>query len=165
MRQLLRGQPLDSRPITRVLDTWLAHRPALQTLAVFAPLPGEVDLMELTASHPERRWVYPRVIGVNLTFHVVKTPAAELVSGAFGILEPSPDLPEVTVAEIDAFFCPGLAFNPAGGRLGRGKGFYDRMLAHARPNALKTGVCFPCQIVADTYAEAHDIHMDEVICE
>jgi 5-formyltetrahydrofolate cyclo-ligase len=37
------------------------------------------------------------------------------------------------------------------------------MLAHARPDALKTGVCFPCQIVADTCAEAHDIRMDEVI--
>lgn len=163
MRRLLRDQPLDSQPITRILDVWLAEHPALQTLAVFAPMPGEVDLTDLTARHPERRWVYPCVIGHDLSFHVVKTPATELVFGAFGILEPSPGLAEIPVAEIDVFFCPGLAFDPAGGRLGRGKGFYDRMLARARPNALKTGVCFPCQIVADTYAEAHDIHMDEVI--
>ena len=165
MRRLLRDRTLDSRPVNRILDAWLTHRPALQTLAVFAPLPGEVDLMELTARHPERRWVYPRVTGQNLTFHVVKTPAADLASGAFGILEPSPDLPEIPLEEIDAFFCPGLAFDPDGGRLGRGKGFYDRMLANARPDALKAGVCFPCQIIADTYAEAHDIHMDEVISE
>jgi len=163
MRQLLRDQPLDSQPIHQILDAWLTHRPALQTISIFAPLPGEVDLMDLTAVHPARRWVYPRVTGQDLTFHVVKTPATELVSGAFGILEPTPGLAEIPVAEIDAFFCPGLAFDPAGGRLGRGKGFYDRMLARARPDTLKIGVCFPCQIVSDTYAEAHDIRMDEVI--
>lgn len=163
MRHLLRDHPQDSRPIHRILDAWLARRPALQTFAVFSPLPGEIDLMELTANHPDRRWAYPRVTGKNLTFHIVKTPATELATGAFGILEPPPDLPEIPVAEIDAFFCPGLAFDASGGRLGRGKGFYDRMLAHARPDALKIGIGFTCQIVADTHAEPHDIHMDEVI--
>lgn len=163
MRQLLRDHPLSSRQHHPILDAWLAQRPALQTLAVFSPLPGEVDLIEFTANHPDRRWVYPRVTGKNLTFHVVKTPATELTSGAFGILEPPPNLTEIPVAEIDVFFCPGLAFDASGGRLGRGKGFYDRMLAHAHPDALKIGIGFTCQIVPNTHAEPHDIHMDEVI--
>jgi 5-formyltetrahydrofolate cyclo-ligase len=78
-------------------------------------------------------------------------------------LEPLPCLPELPVARIDAFFCPGLAFDSHGGRLGRGRGFYDRMLAQARPDALKVGVCFPRQLVSDTCPEAHDVRMDELV--
>jgi 5-formyltetrahydrofolate cyclo-ligase len=164
MRRVLREITLDSAPIRRALDSWLGQHPRLQTLAVYSPLPGEVDLTPLASRYPERRWAFPRVTGDHLVFHLVIHADRELVPGVFGILEPSPELPEIPVAEIDAFLCPGLAFDLHGGRLGRGKGFYDRMLAHARPDALKTGVCFPCQIVADTHSEAHDMRMDEVVC-
>jgi len=93
----------------------------------------------------------------------VEDPCAGLSPGAMGILEPLPHLPQVGIAEIDAFLCPGLAFDARGGRLGRGKGFYDRMLARARPDALKMGVCFPQQLVPDVFAQEHDIPMDGVL--
>jgi 5-formyltetrahydrofolate cyclo-ligase len=163
MRRVLRENEHDSLPVRRALDDWLSQQPGLRTIAVFAALPGEPDLAELTTAHPERRWVYPRVDGDELVFHIVTNPARELMSGAYGILEPSPALAIVPLLEIDAFICPGLAFDHNGGRLGRGKGFYDRMLANAREDALKIGVCFAFQIVPDTHSETHDILMNEVV--
>lgn len=163
MRRLLRGAPQDSRAVCHELDRWLANRPELQTIAVFSALPGEIDLSELVARHPHRCWVYPRVAGYRLTFHAVRQPSADLAPGAFGIQEPAASLPEIVIAQIDAFLCPGLAFDARGGRLGRGRGFYDRVLAGARSDALKVGVCFASQIVPDTFPESHDVHMDEVV--
>lgn len=163
LRRMLRAESLDSRAVCAAVDDWLANQPGLRTIAVFAALPGEVDLSELVARHVDRCWVYPRVAGDHLIFHVMRDPAADLVPGAFGICEPSPTLVEVAVTQIDAFLCPGLAFDPHGGRLGQGRGFYDRLLAAARPDALKVGVCFARQIVPDTFQEPHDMRMDVVV--
>lgn len=159
MRQILRDHETDSAPVCEALHRWLAARPALRTIAVYSPLPGEVDPSAAIARHPELRWVYPKVAGHRLTFHT----GENLTAGSFGILEPHPDTPEVPLREIDAFLCPGLAFDQDGGRLGRGRGFYDRLLANARPDALKIGICFPQQLVEDTFSEPHDIRMDAVI--
>jgi 5-formyltetrahydrofolate cyclo-ligase len=165
MRRMLRVAAADPQPICEAIFHWLSSRPTLQTIAVFAALPGEVDLTELVACHPGHRWVYPRIDANDLRFHAVQNPALELISGAFGVREPSSALPEIPIHQIDAFLCPGLAFDIRGGRLGRGRGFYDRVLADARPDAEKIGVCFHSQIVPDTFSEAHDIHMDDVLCE
>ena len=135
MRSLLREQPADSAALRPAIGRWLAAHPERQTIAVFSALPGEVDLTKIVAAHPERRWVWPRVEGDDLYFHQVEKPDAQLMPGAFGVREPSPDLPVVPVDRIDAFLCPGLAFEPHGARLGRGRGFYDRMLSKARPGA------------------------------
>lgn len=163
MRRLARGHLPISRPVCDALERWLANHHGLVTIAVFAALPGEVDLTELVARHPDRRWVYPRVTGHDLAFHAVADPAVELTGGAFGVREPSPTRPPVTIDRIDAFLCPGLAFDVHGGRLGRGRGYYDRMLAGARPGALKIGVCFARQMVPDTYPEPHDVRMDAIV--
>ena len=162
MRALARTHRLDSGPVCAALERWLADHP-VHRIAVFAALPGEVDLAEWIARHPERCWVYPRVAGATLTLHAVADPAAGLLAGAFGIREPSPALAQIAVGRIDAFVCPGLAFDARGGRLGRGRGFYDRLLAGIRPDAVKIGVCFAAQMVPDTFGEPHDVRMDQVI--
>ena len=159
----MRENPVDSDAIHPAVLKWLADHPALETIAIFSALPGEVDLTDITLRHPERNWVWPRVAGEELQFHLVSHPATQLTTGTFGIREPSLELPLIAVHEIDAFLCPGLAFDLRGGRLGRGRGFYDRMLSKARPDAIKVGVCFPWQIVPDTFQEAHDVPMNEVL--
>jgi len=156
-------EPPDSQAQRVALQRWLGQHPELRVIAVFAALPGEVDLAELVVSHPQCCWVYPRVTGSSLVFHVVENPRVQLVAGAFGIHEPASHLAEIPLERIDAFLCPGLGFDPHGGRLGRGHGYYDRMLAGARADALKVGVCFPYQKVADTFAQAHDVRMDWVV--
>ncbi|MEI7908647.1 MAG: 5-formyltetrahydrofolate cyclo-ligase [Verrucomicrobiota bacterium] len=163
IRQLLRGAPRESEGVREALRRWLAARPALRTVALFAALPGEIDLLPLLASAPDRRWLFPRVCGEDLVFCEVRDPACDLQPGSLGIREPSPALPGVPLSEIDVFLCPGLAFDPLGGRLGRGRGYYDRALAASRPDALKLGICHPCQLVADTFPQAHDVIMDAVI--
>ena len=163
MRQAIRELVPASDKANAALYQWLRDRPALRTIAVYSPLPGEVDFAATHQQLAELTWVYPKVSGNALSFHPVNDPATELIAGAFGILEPSEGLPAVAVHEIDVFICPGLAFDPRGGRLGRGRGFYDRMLAQARTDALKVGACFEIQWVEDTHAEAHDIPMDHVI--
>ena len=163
MRSLLRDGLRDSGTVCEAARRWLAARPALRTVALYAALADEVDLLPLVAWDAGRRWVFPRVCGEDLVFHEVRGVADDLAPGSCGIREPSPALPRVPIPEIDVFLCPGLAFDPNGGRLGRGRGYYDRALASARPDALKLGICHPIQRVADTYRQAHDVAMDEVI--
>ena len=163
MRQLLRDGPWESGTVCDAARRWLEARPALRTVALYAALVEEVDLLALVAWDPGRRWVFPLVSGEDLVFHEVRNVGEDLASGACGIREPSTALPRVPIPAIDVFLCPGLAFDPNGGRLGRGRGYYDRALASARPDALKLGICHPIQCVADTYREAHDVAMDEVI--
>jgi 5-formyltetrahydrofolate cyclo-ligase len=164
MRRLLRDRQLDPARTVAALADWLSSHPDLLTLAVYSALPGEVDLSALVATHPQRRWVYPKTGNDHqLTFHAVQQPGLELVPGAFGILEPADHLDEVPVGDIDAFICPGLAFDLRGGRLGRGRGYYDRILANARRDAQKIGVCHPFQCIEDTFPQDHDIFMDCVI--
>jgi 5-formyltetrahydrofolate cyclo-ligase len=103
------------------------------------------------------------VRGEDLKFYRVKNIEEEMQLGAFGILEPKDDLEEVSVDAVDVFLCPGLGFDRKGGRLGRGRGFYDRMLKHAKPDAVKIGVCFPFQIVEEIALESHDVLMDMVV--
>ena len=164
MRAILRARAPDSGAVCAALERWLAGCHGVRWISVFAALPGEVDLSEFIVRHPEQGWVYPRVAGTTLTLHVVGDPAAELSVGSLGIREPSPALPQFAVARIDAFLCPGLAFDGHGGRLGRGRGYYDRLLAGARPAALKIGVCAAHQIVPDTFPQPHDVRMDSVVC-
>ena len=163
MRKEMLAHKRDSGPVCETAFRWLADHSFIQSIAVFAALPGEPDLTELVARHPDRKWVYPKVVGEHLAFYVVEDPAMDLSPGAFGILEPTAAQPEVAIGEIDAFICPGLAFDAKGGRLGRGRGFYDRTLAMARPSAVRIGVCFENQLVPDTYSEAHDVMMNQVI--
>ena len=65
---------------------------------------------------------------------------SELVEGAYKILEPKDELrnlpaKKVRPEELDVVMVPGTAFDPRGGRMGQGKGYYDRLLARARPDA------------------------------
>lgn len=163
MRRLLLAGRHDAEPVRCSLLRWLAEHPQCVTIATYAALPGEVDLMPAVRARPERRWVFPRVVGETLVFHHVSRPEDDLVAGAFGVAEPLVSLPLVPIGEIDAFLCPGLAFGRDGARLGRGRGFYDRLLACARPGAIKLGIAFAHQLHDTIPCDPHDVRMDGVI--
>jgi 5-formyltetrahydrofolate cyclo-ligase len=165
LREMLRREARsgDSEAVRNAVADWIRRHPQVHTIATFAALPDEVDLTELVTLFPEKRWLFPRVDGEGVCFHASTDPANDLVRGAFGILEPSADSLIVSLDEIDAFLCPGMAFDHQGGRLGRGKGFYDRLLSQARTDAHKIGIAFPSQIIPNTHCEPHDILMDEII--
>jgi 5-formyltetrahydrofolate cyclo-ligase len=91
----------------------------------------------------------------------VITDSAQLVRGPFGALEPGPGCPLCPLNQLDLILVPGVAFDLAGRRLGRGKGFYDRLLAAVRGH--KCGVAFEEQIVADLPEEPHDVRVDSIV--
>ena len=67
---------------------------------------------------------------------------------------------------IDTVLVPGVAFDARGGRLGHGKGFYDRMLARLGGRArCRIGVAFGFQIVEAVPCGPHDIRMEAVVVE
>ncbi len=158
MRAMAPPDPSVSAALREGIARWLAERPGLGTVAAFAALPDEPDLLPLLETLPERRWILPRVAGADLVLHEVPDAAA-LSPGAFGIMEPGTGAAVVPPGEIDVFFCPGLAFDAGGGRLGRGKGYYDRLLAAARPDAEIAGVVPSAQIVPAVPALPHDVRM------
>jgi 5-formyltetrahydrofolate cyclo-ligase len=95
---------------------------------------------------------------------------SELVEGAYKILEPRLELrtlPEKRVEpeELDLVMVPGTAFDPRGGRMGQGKGYYDRLLARARPDAPLVALAFDCQVFDEIPVAPHDVFMDKVITE
>lgn len=158
---LLNHSP-DSRPVVERLVRHLELFPDARIVASYMALPGEVDLRELYG-RIEKQWVFPRVSQDELKFYRVNNIDEDMRVGAFGIMEPKDGLDEVRVEQVDVFLCPGLGFDRKGGRMGRGKGFYDRILKQAKPEAVKIGVCFPFQIVEDIVMEEYDVRMDLVV--
>ena len=67
--------------------------------------------------------------------------------------------------DVDLVIVPGLAFDERGGRLGRGAGFYDRVLGGLRPGAWKIAVAFECQIVESVPMEEHDQRVHAIVTE
>ena len=94
----------------------------------------------------------------------------ELQPRRFGVPEPLLDLQRgpgrhVDVAEADVILVPGVAFDTRGGRVGYGKGYYDRLLAQARPDAALVAAAFDCQLLDEAPLDEHDILMDIVVTQ
>ena len=83
--------------------------------------------------------------------------------GAFGIWEPKPDGEEAVEGAIDLIIVPGVAFDRQCHRLGRGRGFYDRLLSSL--DVPKVGICFDFQLVPSVPVESFDYPMDHVVTE
>ena len=143
------------------LDCWRNAR----TILTYHPLQNEVDLLPLLDEENAKEWIFPRVDGESLSLHCW-APHAPWLKGAFDIREPDPQhWVEVDIETIDLALIPGLAFDRNGGRLGRGKGFYDRLLASEGFRALKIGIITERFLLAGIPTESHDIGMDLVITE
>lgn len=130
------------------------------TIATFMPVGGEPGFACLLHRLlPERTLVYPvcSVSGRNLSFHEAATPPSRVAR--WGILEPEPDSPPAGPERIDAYICPGIAFDRRGGRLGLGAGYYDRFLCRKRHDALLIGIGYDWQLVDRVPMEAHDVPM------
>lgn len=94
----------------------------------------------------------------------------ELELGMYRILEPRAELrtvgeKKVLPQELDFVMVPGVAFDREGGRTGHGKGYYDKLLQHARPDAPLVALAFECQMFPEIPMQPHDIFMDAVVTE
>ena len=94
----------------------------------------------------------------------------ELAVGMYKILEPHAELrdkPEkhVKPEDLDLVMVPGVGFDHRGARMGHGKGYYDKLLQHARPDTPLVALAFECQMFPEIPVAGHDIFMDQIITE
>lgn len=94
----------------------------------------------------------------------------ELEIGMYKILEPRAELrglaeKQVNVELLDLIMVPGVGFDRRGARTGHGKGYYDKLLQHARRNTPLVALAFECQMFDEIPMADHDIFMDKIITE
>jgi len=100
----------------------------------------------------------------SLTLCRVRSIDKDLKKGAYSIMEPKAFCEERPISRMDVVILPGVAFDRKGGRLGRGGGYYDRLLRKAG-KVVKVGLCFREQIVKKVPMKAHDVRVDRVITD
>ena len=135
-----------------------------QVVLLYHALPDEVSTAVLMEAGMKegKRVLLPVVVGDELELRVYEGPEA-MKKGAFGILEPTGEVfPPAQYEDIQLAIVPGVAFDPDGHRLGRGKGYYDKLLPRLK-NAFKMGICWSFQRLQQIPAEAHDVKMDWTI--
>lgn len=86
----------------------------------------------------------------------ITNPAADFEIGSLGILEPRKEIEAADASLPNFAVIPGLAFDLHGYRLGRGGGFYDRLLADPAFRAYTCGLCFERQVLNNLPREPHD---------
>ncbi|GHT10845.1 hypothetical protein FACS1894170_03630 [Planctomycetales bacterium] len=154
--------------IRQKMATFLKPNVALMTYISFA---NEVatNIAEYLLEMPCRFLAVPLIRG-NDIIPIRLESMNELAAGQYGILEPLPSiadspLRQVSTTDIDVVFVPGLAFDRSGNRLGRGKGYYDRFLRQLKPEAVKIGLAFECQIFDKIPTDSNDVQLDGIVTE
>ncbi len=128
---------------------------------MYHSLPDELSTHKFLKKWGNKKHFYlPRVNGVNLDILPYNESRLEL--GSFHIEEPTGD-ETIDPQDIEVIVVPAVAYDRRGNRLGRGKGFYDRLLAEAK--ATKIGVGYEFQLMDELPAEEHDVPMDMVITQ
>ena len=144
-----------------------AHRAwrEASTVCLFAAHGTEPDVDLLWRDAAGKRICYPRVEGKDLELVAVSGPEALAVS-KWNLREPARSgAGGVPLSKIDLVLVPGLAFARDGRRLGRGGGFYDRLLCQPSLKARRIGVCFEVQVLENVPLDKHDQRVDEVVTE
>ncbi len=133
-----------------------------ERILLYHSLPDELSTHEFINKWADmKRFFLPRVNGVNLD--ILPYDRTKRALGSFHIEEPQGN-DTVDVSEIELVVVPAVAYDRRGNRVGRGKGFYDRLLADTR--ATKVGVGYDFQLIdEDIPAERHDVAVDVVITE
>lgn len=158
MKALLRSfseATLASRTIRRRLGNFPLWKSA-RVVFGFNPLPGEPDWRG-EGFAAGKLVAYPRIGEDGMSFFF----SSDFRVGALGTREP---VGGTMASAPDLILVPGLAFEPSGARLGRGKGFYDRWLA-ANSSVPALGICFKCQILETLPCEAHDARVNAILTE
>lgn len=149
-----------SRSALRQVERDEAFRRAEVVLAYWS-MADEVDTHEFVCRWAGRKTVLlPCVRGDELELRRFDSREALRFGERFAIPEPEGPV-FADWDKIDFILVPGVAFDRANNRLGRGRGYYDRLLG--RTKAYKMGICFAFQLLDAVPAEAHDIKMDKVV--
>ncbi|MBR4388441.1 MAG: 5-formyltetrahydrofolate cyclo-ligase [Prevotella sp.] len=150
---------------THVCTKLLGHPSILaaRTILAYHSLSDEIDTHRLLDLLEEQGKcvILPQVTGPETMILRRYKGRSSLVEGAFGIMEPIGAVFS-DYSSIDVAIVPGMAFDRSLHRLGRGRGYYDRLLPQL-PNAFKIGVCFDFQLMESVPHDEYDVVMEEVI--
>lgn len=153
--------PQELLNLSHTLLEKLENSPAFlqaKTILLYYSLKDEVQTHEFVEKwSKKKKIVLPVVVGEYLELRCY-TGKQDLKKGAYGIEEPTGKLFN-DYQSIDLSIIPGVSFDRNGNRLGRGKGYYDRLLP-LLGNSYKIGVCFSFQLSEKIPCEKHDIKMD-----
>ena len=157
----------------RIVETFMAlpEYAAAKTVMFYVDVRDEVRTRQAlpTAIQGDKRIVIPFCVDGELElFHLESMD--ELSVGMYKILEPREELRDVVAKrfqpqDLDLIMVPGVAFDKNGGRTGHGKGYYDKLLQHARANCPLIALAFECQMFPEIPVQHHDIYMDKVVTE
>lgn len=139
-----------------------------EIIMVFLSLPTEVDTtpLVLRAWRDNKRVLAPRVSFEQRRILPIEIESLsdDLLESPLGIREPAQGIP-FPLANIDLVIVPGLGFDHAGNRIGRGRGFYDRFLAHDDWKGIACGFAFESQVVDQVPVAEHDMQVDMLVTE
>lgn len=133
-----------------------------ENILLYHSLPDELSTREFLDKWSGRKHFFlPRVNGVNLD--ILPYDRSHMALGAFHIEEPQGD-DTADINSIELIVVPAIAYDKRGNRVGRGKGYYDRLLQSTA--ATKIGVGYDFQLISeDIPVEPHDVAVDIVITD
>ena len=160
IRERLKKNSLAVRTVES-MDLCARLEPQLQsahTILFYAPLADELDVWPLLEKllKTSKVCALPAFDAATQFYSArrVTNLETDIFTGKFGISEPGRACAEIPLNQFDLILVPGMAFDLKGNRLGRGKGFYDRILAAA--SGIKCGVAYDFQVLETLPTEAHD---------
>lgn len=150
-------------PASSLLDSEIWKNAS--SVLFYSAVGTEADTSLLLSAAEGRSILFPKISGESLDLYRM-IPESRWVHGRFGIAEPDPQNWEpFRASDVALALVPGLAFDLHGGRLGRGRGFYDRLLNKGVFRGIKVGVAWEWQLVIRVPCEQHDIRMDYIVTE
>jgi 5-formyltetrahydrofolate cyclo-ligase len=138
------------------------RRQEWRVVLTFLAMAGEVDLGPLSETRDLELVVTRTPPQGPLTLHPLDGP---MERHPFGYMQPRAEAPLVDQGDIEVALVPGLLFARDGGRLGHGRGYYDRLLASFHPRPFLIGVTVDRRVVPELPMVEHDIWMDAVATE
>ena len=136
-----------------------------RVILFFAPLPDELDVWLVLEESLAlgATCALPFFDAGKKTYGAkeIKKLATDIVAGKFGVREPAESCAEIPPDKFDLVLVPGAAFDLQGNRLGRGRGFYDRLLEKA--SGVKCGVGYDFQLLEKIPSEPHDAKVDFIL--
>lgn len=152
-----------SQPIMQQVEQLTSFRNA-DTVLLYWSMDDEVYTHDFVKRwYQEKTLLLPCVDGDDLLLRQYTGPDSMQPGPQFGIPEPVGPVFEA-LEQVQMIVVPGVAFDHNKNRMGRGRGFYDRLLK-STPNAVKVGVAFSFQLFDTIPTEPFDVPMDEVISE